>query len=96
MAYTKIYCLRCEQTSACSCGNTDKHIRMSDRLRPPKNTKNKARFREFLDACHPFSNCVPDDLIPDFLRLLAKVKHEGWHKERIEAHLKILNEEAAK
>lgn len=48
----------------------------SDKLRVPS-TKNKVKFRKFLDDCPQFVNCVPEDLQEDFRNLLRKVKYTG-------------------
>lgn len=73
MSHIKYYCLRCERTSNCLCEDTSKHFSISNKCRVPS-TKNKARFRKFLDDCVIFVNMVPEELQPDFLNLLRKVK----------------------
>lgn len=71
---SKIYCLRCEKFNACSCGKIDKKFSFSNKLRPPA-TKNKVKFRKFLDDCPQFANCVTEELQSDFRDLLTKVKY---------------------
>jgi len=77
MSHSKVYCLGCEQTSACKCGTTEKHFIFSDKLRPPVNTKNKVRWRVFLYNCPQFGNCVPDHLREEFKVFLKKIGHCG-------------------
>lgn len=76
----KYYCLRCEMPGICKCSMSDKKFHHSTNLRPPLSTKNKARFRAFLDACPQFANCVPPELLEDFRNLLRKVKYFGTQK----------------
>lgn len=69
------YCLKCESQS-CKCGNTNYQFHCSDKCRPPP-TKNKMKFRLFLERCPIFPNMVPDELQEDFRNLLRKVKWKG-------------------
>jgi len=69
------YCLRCEMPGVCKCGKKDMTFSYSYRLRPPTSTKNKVKFRQFLDDCPQFANCVTDDQKGAFLTLLRKVKY---------------------
>ena len=71
------YCLRCERPKNCKCGTNDMWFEYSHKLRPPLTTKNKVKFRKFLDDCPIFVNCVPDELKEDFRNLLRKVKYTG-------------------
>lgn len=68
------YCIKCETTNACKCGNRDNIFQFSTRVRPPKNTDNKARFRQFLRDCPEFTNCITEEQRPLFLDLLRKIK----------------------
>ena len=67
------YCLKCEQTNSCKCGEKKYHTIISPRLRPPKNTKNKARFRKFLDDCPEFVNCISEEQQPMALKIFRKI-----------------------
>lgn len=69
------YCLRCEKQNNCKCEDSTHRFHMSDKVRAPTSTKNKVKFRKFLDVCPIFVNCVPDELRPDFLDLLRKIKY---------------------
>lgn len=80
MSRSKVYCLGCEKTNACSCGTDEKHFTFSHQVRPPTSTVNKARFREFLRSCPIFVNMVPPELYEDFRQLLIKV---GWFEKAI-------------
>lgn len=71
----KTYCFGCEKTNACSCGTTDKQFTFTHKLRPPKNTKNKERFRTFLDNCPEFFNMVLPEQRKYAIALLKKVKY---------------------
>lgn len=68
------YCLRCENAKNCKCINRDFCFQVSYKLRIPS-TKNKERFRQFLDDCPIFPNCVPVHLQESFRDLLRKVKY---------------------
>ncbi len=74
MSLSKYYCLGCERTSNCLCEDSSKHFSISNKCRVPS-TKNKVKFRKFLDDCVIFVNMVPENLRPDFLHLLRKVKY---------------------
>ena len=71
------YCLQCEKPNNCKCNDMSKCFAYSDKLRVPLSTKNKAKFRKFLEDCPQFANCVPDELKEDFRNLLRKVKYTG-------------------
>jgi hypothetical protein len=76
MSHLKFYCLKCKApNSGCKCKNTDYHFSYSHKLRVPNNLKNKVIFREFLDNCCIFVNCVPENLKPAFRDLLRYVKY---------------------
>lgn len=71
----KVYCLRCEAfDSGCKCGKVDKQFRYSHKLRVPS-TKNKVKFRKFLDDCPQFVNCVSVEQRKDFRKLLIRMKY---------------------
>lgn len=74
MSQVKYYCLKCRRTNNCLCGTTEFRFTISPKLRVPS-TKNKVKFRKFLDDCPQFPNCVPDELKPMFLELLREVKY---------------------
>ncbi len=71
----KKYCLECERPNNCNCGNTDNQFTHTHQLRPPLTTKNKVKFRQFLDDCPQFANMVPEHLQHKFRDLLKKVKY---------------------
>lgn len=72
---SKIYCLKCEKpNSGCKCGTSEYQFSHSHKLRVPLTTKNKVLFREFLNNCPTFVNCIPESLEPHFINLLIKVK----------------------
>lgn len=72
----KSYCLKCEKpNSGCKCNNLDYTIFYSHKVRAPLNTKNKVKFRAFLDDCPIFVNLIPSELEPHFKNLLIKVKY---------------------
>ena len=78
MSFSKQYCLRCEMPGICQCGKTDKKFSFSHKLRPPKSTENKVRFRQFLDSCPEFGNMVSfSGLEEDFRLFLKSIKHSG-------------------
>jgi len=77
MTMNAYYCLRCEHPNNCKCEDKSKTFRYSHKLRVPTSTKNKVKFRKFLDDCPIFANCVPDELQEDFRNLLRKVKYTG-------------------
>ena len=84
MKHRKEYCLRCMAPGmGCRCKLDDKKFTYSNKLRVPMSTRNKALFRKFLDECPIFVNRVPDELIPDFQRLLRHVK---YFKKEVNAH----------
>jgi hypothetical protein len=58
----------------CKCHNKNMTFEISDKLRPPS-TKNKVKFRKFLDDCPIFVNMVKDHQREQFLELLRKVKY---------------------
>lgn len=70
-----VYCLRCEMHGTCKCNKSDMKFTYSYKLRPPNSTKNKVKFRQFLDACPQFVNMVKEEQRPAFLELLRKVKY---------------------
>ena len=76
MTITKYYCLRCERVSNCLCTDTSKQFPYSHKIRVPP-TKNKAKFRKFLEDVPYFVNRVPEELHEDFRKLLRKVKFTG-------------------
>lgn len=69
------YCLKCFTPNNCKCGTRDYCFTVSPKLRVPVSIKNKERFRQFLDNCPIFPNCVPDHLREDFRNLLRRVKY---------------------
>lgn len=75
MSYSKFFCLRCNNAnSACKCTTTDLHFSYSHKLRVPP-IDNKVKFRQFLDDCPYFVNCVAEWQRPFFLDLLREVKY---------------------
>lgn len=80
MSQTRYYCLGCNRPltskNCVKCKTTDLMFGYSSKLRVPPIT-NKAVFRQFLDDCPIFVNMVPENLIPEFLQLLRKVKYFG-------------------
>ena len=78
---TGYYCLRCRKPNmGCKCINKDMTFRYSHKLRVPKNTKNKAKFRSFLDACPQFVNCVEEHQREAFLNLLRAI---GYYNKAV-------------
>lgn len=76
MSYNKYYCLRCKKPNmGCKCTNTDMHFSYSHKLRVPTSTKNKARFRKFLDDCPNFVNMVSKEQQESFLMLLKEINY---------------------
>jgi hypothetical protein len=75
---SKSYCLKCEKPNqGCNCNSKEFTIYHSDKLRVPLSTKNKAKFRLFLDQCPIFPNLVPEHLQPHFRDFLRKLKYYG-------------------
>jgi len=74
MSQVSYYCLGCELQGNCKCGTDLNRFNVSPKLRIPT-TKNKVVFRQFLEDCPIFVNCVPEHLKPKFLDLLRKVKY---------------------
>ena len=78
---TGYYCLRCfKPNMGCKCVNKDMTFTYSHKLRVPKNTKNKAKFRKFLDCCPQFVNMVQEHQQEAFIKLLRKV---GYYNKTI-------------
>lgn len=76
MSYNKFYCLKCKApNSGCKCSNDYYHFRYSHKLRVPTSLKNKVVFRQFLENCPIFVNCVPEHLESSFRDLLRYVKY---------------------
>lgn len=69
------YCLKCRTPNNCKCGTSQFRFSYSHKLRVPTSTKNKVKFRQFLDDCPEFVNMVPENLQPLFLDLLRDVKY---------------------
>lgn len=59
----------------CKCKDKSAKFVYSYKLRPPLLTKNKVKFRKFLDDCPTFVNMVSDDQQVMFLDLLREVKY---------------------
>lgn len=73
---SKTYCLRCERCgSGCKCGNKDMVFIHTSKLRPPLTTKNRQRFRQFLDDCPQFANMVQEHQEEAFKQFLRKLKY---------------------
>ena len=72
----KYYCLRCKKPNmGCKCKNKDMQFSYSHKLRVPTSTKNKVKFRKFLDDCPIFVNMVSEEQQEAFLELLREVKY---------------------
>lgn len=77
----RYYCLRCRKPNmGCKCGQTDMRFFYSYKLRVPVSTKNKGKFRKFLDDCPIFVNMVKDHQREAFLDLLRAV---GYYDKAI-------------
>lgn len=73
----RYFCLNCKVKTPCKCTEQEEYwIRISDKLRPPKVDK-KVKFRQFLDACPTFVNCVEPHQRFYFIELLREVKYFG-------------------
>jgi hypothetical protein len=80
---TKYYCLKCETTNACKCNCEDNHLFFNHKLRPPKSTANKRRFRDFIDNCPSFLNCVNIYNLGATILFLKKIKYSSEKIEEI-------------
>jgi len=102
----KYYCLKCNQTNACKCGNTENQFSFSHKLRPPKDLKNKMEWRKFIKDCPQFINMVPVKLYPKFKDLLENIKYpdnkingrnwKNWDERTINKLIKEKTEEINK
>jgi hypothetical protein len=73
----KTFCLRCYKANmACKGKDKSKHFGYSHKLRVPK-INNKVKFREFLNDCPIFVNCVSEKLQKDFREMLRYLKMYG-------------------
>lgn len=72
----KTYCIKCEKPAdGCRCPDISGHINHSNRLRPPTSTKNKQKFRKFLDDYPTFPNLVEERQNEDFKAFLRRLKY---------------------
>ena len=79
MAHTYHYCLKCRAPTNLRCQHHEYSFGYSSKLRVPTDTKNKTKFRKFLDECCIFVNLVnyndDDSLRKEFRKLLIDVKY---------------------
>jgi len=59
----------------CKCINKDMTFTYSHKLRVPTSTRNKAKFRKFLDDCPQFINMVQEHQREALIELLRDLKY---------------------
>ncbi len=76
MAHTYHYCLKCRAPTNLRCQHHEYSFIYSSKLRVPTDTKNKVKFRKFLDECCIFANLPDNDVLrKEFRKLLVDVKY---------------------
>jgi hypothetical protein len=79
----KYYCLKCETTNACKCNCYSNHLVFNHKLRPPRNAKNKKRFRQFIDTCPQFLNLLNKDNLDIAIEFFKKIKYKSSYLDSI-------------